>query len=116
LIASGAAKLIKSLDFRHSHIPVQYTDATYSPEGDAVSREEQLATVWMAYIQDSGFSVNSYWSQSMDLRELLCRYPIVAEDLSQGAWPVSDAWQTVQQSTSIAPHWQPAQSIKVYEE
>jgi hypothetical protein len=45
------------------------------PPKTAVEREERIATVWMAHIQDSGFAINSYWSQSMDWRELKCALP-----------------------------------------
>jgi hypothetical protein len=45
------------------------------PPKTAIEREERIATVWMAHIQDSGFALNSYWSQSMDWKELKCGLP-----------------------------------------
>jgi hypothetical protein len=46
---------------------------------DAVDREQRLMTVWMAFVQDAGFSTNSSWSQSMSLEEIRCPLPSSAE-------------------------------------
>jgi hypothetical protein len=60
--------------------PIRYKQDLYPPTIHSIDREERLATVWMAYVQDAGYSLNSYWSQSMDLRELLCRLPTSNQD------------------------------------
>jgi hypothetical protein len=42
---------------------------------NAFEREQRLATVWMTFILDAGFTLNSKWSGSMDLDEIYCNLP-----------------------------------------
>lgn len=57
------------------------------PTTNAIQREERLATVWLAHIQDAGFSMNSYWSQSMDYLELQCNLPTSHEEFKRKVGP-----------------------------
>lgn len=79
-MASTAPRLIKSLEMGNRNHPTRYQDATYPPQGNSVDREERLATLWLAYTQDAGFSMVSHWSQSMHLQELLCQLPTSSDE------------------------------------
>jgi len=75
-MAGMAPRLIKSLELGNkNHGFKRYKEPMLPPPKTAIEREERIATVWMAHIQDSGFALNSYWSQSMDWRELKCGLP-----------------------------------------
>ena len=80
LLAGIGPRLIKSLELGNLHHPKRMKEAMLPPTNDPIEREERLATVWMAHVQDAGFSINSFWSQSMDLAELKCRLPTSALD------------------------------------
>jgi hypothetical protein len=76
LLAGTAPRLIKSLELgNRNHGFKRYKEPMLPPPKTAIEREERIATVWMAHIQDSGFALNSYWSQSMDWKELKCGLP-----------------------------------------
>jgi hypothetical protein len=76
LMAGVAPRLIKSLELgNRNHNFKRPKEPMLAPPKTAIEREERIATVWMAHIQDSGFAINSYWSQSMDWRELKCPFP-----------------------------------------
>lgn len=81
LMAGIAPRLIKSLELgNRNHGFKRPKDPMLPPPKNAVEREERIATVWMSHIQDSGFAINSYWSQSMDYRELKCALPTSTEE------------------------------------
>lgn len=62
---------------------IRYKQVLYPPRSFSVDREERLATVWMAFVHDAGYSLNSYWSQSMDWKELLCGLPTANQEFCQ---------------------------------
>lgn len=72
---STASRLIKSTEIGNRNDPTRYSDSIFHPQDSWTDREEAYATVWMAFVLDSGFAMNSFWSQSMNLGELLCPLP-----------------------------------------
>jgi hypothetical protein len=75
LMESTASRLIKSTEIGNRNDPTRYSDSIFHPQDSWSDREEAYATIWMAFVLDSGFAMNSYWSQSMNLVELLCPLP-----------------------------------------
>ncbi|OCF37649.1 hypothetical protein I316_00776 [Kwoniella heveanensis BCC8398] len=47
------------------------------PKNDQ-EREQRLITLWMAFVIDSGFAVNSGWAPSMQLKDTRCNLPTSA--------------------------------------
>lgn len=80
IIAGTPPRLLKALEFMNKNKRVQYKEPMARPSKSAIEREERLATVWMAFIMDAGYALNSYWSGSLELDELLCNLPVAAEE------------------------------------
>ena len=97
-----APRLIKSLELGNRNFPKRYKEAMFAPPKNAIEREERLATVWMAFVQDAGFAINSYWSQSMDLDELKCALPTSAQEFKK---KVCRRSSTVAPSDDKDPTW-----------
>lgn len=49
---------------------------------DDIEREERLATIWLAYLTESGFSVNSCWGQSFTLHDIAVALPASTDDFN----------------------------------
>lgn len=47
-----------------------------------VQREERLATLWMAFLIDTGFSINSAWAPAMNYQDVFCAFPAALEDFA----------------------------------
>jgi len=80
---STASRLIKSTEIGNRNNPTRYSDSIFHPQDSWADREEAYATVWMAFVLDSGFAMNSFWSQSMNLGELLCPLPTSSRAFNQ---------------------------------
>jgi hypothetical protein len=93
LLAGTAPRLIKSLELgNRNHGFKRYKEPMLPPPKTAIEREERIATVWMAHIQDSGFALNSYWSQSMDWRELKCGLPTSTVEFRKKVYSSGVSW------------------------
>jgi hypothetical protein len=93
LLAGTAPRLIKSLELgNRNHGFKRYKEPMLPPPKTAIEREERIATVWMAHIQDSGFALNSYWSQSMDWKELKCGLPTSTVEFRKKVHPFYLLW------------------------
>lgn len=81
IIAGTPPRLLKALEFMNKTTdrPNRAKPPLAPSPKDAVQREERLATVWMAFIADAGFALNSYWSGSLELDDLLCNLPVSAD-------------------------------------
>ena len=77
--AGNPARLIKALEMQNKNRPHRYKEPLVAEATTAIQREERIATVWVAFVQDAGFSINSCWSGSMDLPEIRCPLPVSAE-------------------------------------
>lgn len=55
-------------------------------------REERLATLWMAFINDSGFACNSTWVPSMSIADIKCSLPTTAHEWSKVSISRSAQW------------------------
>ena len=75
LMECTASRLIKSTEIGNRNDPTPYSDSIFHPQDSWSDREEAYATIWMAFVLDSGFAMNSYWSQSLSMTELLCPLP-----------------------------------------
>lgn len=82
MISGQPARLIKPLELTNKNIPKRLKEPLLPDSCDRVEREERIAAVWMAFIIDSGYSMNSTWSQSMDLSEIWCHLPTSAADFA----------------------------------
>lgn len=88
LMAGTAPRLIKSLELgNRNHGFKRAKEPMLPPPKTAIEREERIATLWMAHIQDSGFAINSYWAQSMDYRELRCPLPTSTAEFRKKVCP-----------------------------
>ena len=76
IVAGTAPRLLKALEIMNKNKHPRYKEPLVGEPADSVDREERLATVWMAFIMDAGFTLNSYWNGAMDLDEVLCPLPI----------------------------------------
>lgn len=50
---------------------------------DDREREERLATVWVAYLVESGFASNACWSSSLNVEEILVPLPTSTDEFMQ---------------------------------
>jgi hypothetical protein len=80
LVAGTAPRMLKALEIMNKNKHVRYKEPLVGEPTDCIDREERLATVWMAFIMDAGFTLNSYWNGSMDLSEVLCLLPVGYSD------------------------------------
>lgn len=79
------------MEFMNRNKRIQHKEPLVPVPKDAIQREERLATVWMAYIMDAGYALNSYWGGSMELDEVLCNLPIAADQFNlpvRWLWPL----------------------------
>ena len=81
ILASQAPKLMKILELHNKNVPKRFKEPWLPEAQSAIEREERLATVWITFLIDAAFSVNSCWAQSMDLAEVRCYLPT-----SQDEW------------------------------
>ena len=75
VVAGLAPRMLKALEIGNRNIPKRFKEPLFSEPANPTEREERLATLWMAYITDSGFSINSSWSASLDISEIWCPLP-----------------------------------------
>jgi len=80
ITAAIPARLMKTIEMHNKNVPKRWKEPLFPEPIDAIEREERLATVWMAFSNDAGFSVNSCWSQSMDLGEIRCNLPTSVDE------------------------------------
>ncbi len=80
MIGGHPSRLMKAMELHNKNVPKRYKEPLIPEPRDAIEREERLATVWMTFVLDAGFAMNSFWSQSMDLAEVRCNLPTSAEE------------------------------------
>jgi len=80
IVAGIPPRMLKALEIMNKNNYPRYKEPLMGEPADSVEREQRLATVWMAFITDAGFTLNSYWNGSMDLEEVLCPLPISYTD------------------------------------
>ena len=83
IIAGTPARILKSLEVMNRNKHERHKEPLAPEPKDAIQREERLATIWMAFIMDAGFTLNSYWNGSMDLDEVFCNLPIAYEQFKE---------------------------------
>jgi len=83
MIGGHPSRLMKAMELHNKNVPKRYKEPLIPEPRDAIEREERLATVWMTFVLDAGFAMNSFWSQSMDLAEVRCNLPTSAEEIPQ---------------------------------
>jgi len=76
IVAGTPPRLLKALEVMNRNKNNHYKEPIMGEPTDFIDREERLATVWMAFIMDAGFTLNSFWNGSMDLEEVMCQFPI----------------------------------------
>lgn len=79
IIAGTPPRLLKALEFLNKNRRETYKEPMTEDAKDSVEREERLATVWMAFIMDAGYTLNSYWNGGFDLDEVWCPLPVDIE-------------------------------------
>lgn len=79
IIAGTPARLLKALEFMNKNRRELYKDPIVGDAKDCIEREERLATVWLAFIMDAAYTLNSYWNGSFDIDEIYCPLPVSAE-------------------------------------
>lgn len=83
IIAGTPARILKSLEIMNRNKHERHKEPLAPEPKDAIQREERIATIWMAFIMDTGFTLNSYWNGSMELDEVFCTLPISYEAFKQ---------------------------------
>jgi hypothetical protein len=83
IIAGTPARILKSLEIMNRNKHERHKEPLAPEPKDAIQREERLATIWMAFIMDTGFTLNSYWNGSMELDEVFCNLPISYEKFKE---------------------------------
>ncbi|CAD6586875.1 MAG: hypothetical protein TREMPRED_004578 [Tremellales sp. Tagirdzhanova-0007] len=83
-MAGHPARLMKAMELHVKNQTKRDKEPIFPVTTDYIQREERIATVWMAFIWDAGFAVNTCWSQSMDLHEVMCNLPTSVADLQKG--------------------------------
>lgn len=83
-------RLMAAMELHTKNTPKRFKEPLYPEPSDATEREERLATVWMAFFADAGISVNSCWTQSLNLSEIWCNLPTSSDEWRRkvGASPV----------------------------
>jgi hypothetical protein len=83
LTSGGPVRLVKALEIlnrntRKADKPALIGDPTYDYE-----REERRATVWLSYLQETGFAANSNWAPNFDLDEIHTELPTTTDEFTQ---------------------------------
>ncbi|TXT08720.1 hypothetical protein VHUM_02848 [Vanrija humicola] len=83
ITAGTPGRLIKALELINRN-PRKSDKGTLMPDcASDRDREERYATVWMAYLMESTLSVNSAWSQSLEVDEIGIPLPTSNEEFNQ---------------------------------
>lgn len=70
--------MMRAMELHNKNVPKRFKEPIYPAPKDAIEREERLATVWMAFTFDAGFSLNSCWAGSMPIDDVACNLPTSA--------------------------------------
>ena len=71
MISAFGPRLLQSLELMNVNRANSAKEPLLTEAVDAFDREQRIATVWATFIMDAGFSLNSFWSGSMNLSEVL---------------------------------------------
>ena len=83
MITSSPIRLIKALEILNRNVRKSDKPAMLGePQTDA-EREERLATVWLAYLQEASFAANSNWAPSFELDEIHVELPTSTDEFLQ---------------------------------
>ncbi|KAE8542809.1 hypothetical protein D1P53_000872 [Cryptococcus gattii VGV] len=83
LLGGHAARLTNTLQLSDRNLRKSYKEPLLPRPQNAREREERLATLWMAFINDAGFTSNSTWVPSMSLADIKCNLPTTAQEWSK---------------------------------
>ncbi|AFR98322.1 hypothetical protein C343_06299 [Cryptococcus neoformans C23] len=83
LLGGQPARLINTLQLSDRNPRKSYKEPLLSRPRSSREREERLATLWMAFINDSGFACNSTWVPSMSIADIKCSLPTTAQEWSK---------------------------------
>ncbi|WVQ82757.1 hypothetical protein IAT38_004889 [Cryptococcus sp. DSM 104549] len=71
LIGGQPSRLIASIELLNRQPRSKPTkEPLMAPAKNSMEREERIITVWMAFVMDAGFSMNSSWAPSMNLDDI----------------------------------------------
>lgn len=76
-------RLIKALEIATRNVRKTDKPPLMSEPADDREREERLATVWIAYLAEAGFSSNACWASSLTLEEILVPLPTSNDEFLQ---------------------------------
>lgn len=76
-------RLIKALEIANRNVRKADKPPLMSDPKDDREREERLATVWIAYLAEAGFSSNACWASSLTLDEILIQLPTSNDEFLQ---------------------------------
>lgn len=79
-MASIGPKLKQSMNFTHERTRALHITSKDLQSFVRIRDAEILATVWISYIQDAAYSINLYWTPSVELKDFLCPLPADHED------------------------------------
>lgn len=75
LLGGYPARLGAALELNNKQTPMRFKPPIWNDPVDSIDREIRLGTVWTAFVQDVGFSLNSCWETSWKLEDLHCALP-----------------------------------------
>lgn len=75
ILAGTPARLVKALELGNKNRPQRFKDPMLQAPATPIQREERLAAVWLTFMLDANFSINSFWNGTMELDEVWCAFP-----------------------------------------
>jgi hypothetical protein len=84
IVAGTPPRILKALEIMNKNKHERHEVALIGEPTDSIDREQRLATVWMAFILDSGITLNAHWNGNMDLDEVWCPFPISYSAFKEG--------------------------------
>ncbi|WVN89104.1 uncharacterized protein L203_104320 [Cryptococcus depauperatus CBS 7841] len=80
MINAQPARLINSLELNYRNPRINYKEPLLPPAQNDLERESRLVTLWMAFINDAGFTISSTWTPSMPLGDIKRNLPTTLEE------------------------------------
>ncbi|WVF70289.1 hypothetical protein IAT40_005078 [Kwoniella sp. CBS 6097] len=78
MMAAQPARILSVLELGNRNSRRSFKEPLLTQPKTDQDREQRLITLWMAFVIDSGFAVNSGWAPSIQLKDARCNLPTSA--------------------------------------
>ncbi|WVQ97615.1 hypothetical protein IAU59_004729 [Kwoniella sp. CBS 9459] len=75
IMSSQPSRILAVLELGNRNSRKSFKEPMLAQPKTDQEREQRLITLWMAFVIDSGFAVNSGWAPSMQLKDARCNLP-----------------------------------------